>query len=228
MQSLLSQRGFTLLEILIATVLLAVMMTLLLGAFRVAASTWEKGEHRANQVNRMLIVSNFLRNQISGAIAMQEPPNPMMQNAMTGVTRPMIFYGSSQRLRFMGTIPAQVHGGIYQFELYVSDENGGEGHRDLRAAICPFIRSKDSQPQPACAGQENKIDDVAIVEDVDTVSIRFFKNPDQMNLGQGPQGPLEVWEGHNDMPAFVAIDIAPRGEEPWPTIMVEPRADAQK
>jgi general secretion pathway protein J len=216
------QRGFTLLEILIAIVLLAVMMTLLLGTFRVAASTWDKGEKKAAQINRMVIVTNFLRSQIGGAMAIKEPPNPTL-----GDQPPVIFYGAAERLRYVGAIPAQVHGGIYQFELYLSDTQSGEGHKDLRAAICPLLKAKDNAPQPPCLQQDDKIDDVAIVEDIDSVAFHYVGQADPNIPGQGLGAPSDAWQSH-EMPSIVAIDVTPQGEDPWPTIIVEPRADAVK
>jgi len=225
-------------EILIAAVLLAVMTTLLMGAFRVAASTWSKGERKAEQVNRMLVVSNFLRSQIGGAMAIKEPLDPTRQQApvQTGQQplnpqKQVIFYGSNQGLRYVGAIPAQVHGGIYQFEMYLSGGSASDEGQDLRVAICP-LRPADRampKPQPPCLDQENKIDDVALVEDVESVSISYFRMPSPAG-GMGTPGVPTVadyWDGQG-MPAYVRIDIAPQGEEPWPTISVEPRADASQ
>lgn len=211
------QRGFTLLEVLIAAVLLAVMMALLLSAFRVAASTWEKGERKAEQVNRMLVVTNFLRGYIGGAIPVMEPPSTKLAGA-----RPRaLFRGNADRLLFVASIPAQVRGGFYQFQLYLSED---EDH-DLRATIRPLPKLKNDAPEP------EPIDDVAIVENVESVRFSYFSSDSEGRMetqARSEWPPQDMGDGtpSKPMPTLVRIEITPTGEDPWPPISIEPRVDA--
>jgi len=211
------QAGFTLLEVLIAAVLLAVMMGLLLSAFRVAAGTWEKGEGKAEQVNRMLVVTSFLRSYVGGAVPVMEPPSVKLAGS-----RPRaLFRGDAEKLLFVGTIPAQARGGIYQFQLYVSADE----HRDLRATIRPLPLLKADAPEP------EPIDDVAIVENVETVRFSYFGSDRDGRLESQARTewpPQEPGDGSvvRAMPTVIRIEIVPEGEAPWPPISIEPRVDA--
>ncbi|NJD07432.1 MAG: prepilin-type N-terminal cleavage/methylation domain-containing protein [Methylococcaceae bacterium] len=211
------QGGFTLIEVLIAAVLLAVMMSLLLSAFRVAASTWEKGERKAEQVNRMLVVTNFLRSYVGGAVPVMEPPNTKLAGA-----RPRaLFRGDAEHLLFVASIPAQAKGGFYQFQLYIS----GDEHHDLRASIRPLPQLKADAPEP------EPIDDVAVVENVESVRFSYFNSDPQGRMETQPRTewpPQDMGDGTppRPMPTLVRIEIQPSGEDPWPLISIEPRVDA--
>ena len=54
-------RGFTLIEVLLATTLLGIMMLLLTGSLRIGADSWEAGEERMAKASRLFIVESFLR-----------------------------------------------------------------------------------------------------------------------------------------------------------------------
>jgi prepilin-type N-terminal cleavage/methylation domain-containing protein len=212
-----SQAGFTLLEVLIAAVLLAVMMALLLSAFRVAASTWEKGENKAERVSRMLVVTNFLRGYIGGAVPVMEPPSVKLAGA-----RPRaLFRGDADHLLFVAAIPAQAKGGFYQFQLYVS----GDEHHDLRATIRPLPQLKNDAPEP------EPIDDVAIVENVESVRFSYYNSDAEGRMetqARTEWPPQDMGDGTppRPMPTLVRIEITPAGEDPWPLISIEPRVDA--
>ena len=62
--------GFTLLEVLVAVVIMAVIMTTAFGALRLGGRSWEAGVSRASDNERFRAVADLLRRQVHQVIPM--------------------------------------------------------------------------------------------------------------------------------------------------------------
>ena len=62
-------QGFTLLELTVALLLLALMSSVLYGTLSLSANSWDRGESKTNQVSDMRLTEEFLRQVLSGTIA---------------------------------------------------------------------------------------------------------------------------------------------------------------
>lgn len=209
------QNGFTLLEVLMAATLLAVMMTLLLGSLRIGARSWEEGDRRTAATSRMLAAGNFLRTHLATALPL---PNINRRNtAQDEEMVPLMFQGSADRLKYVGTLPPQVRGGLYLFELYIAERNDG---RDLKLAMMP-LSSEDN----AGFGGANRegIEDVTIVENLDTFRIAYLEPP---TPDAAPTWRTEWRE--RMLPALIRLEITPTGEAPWPALVIVPRIEGRK
>lgn len=85
-------RGFTLMELLLAMSILAIMVTLLMGAFRVGYRAWEKGDVVVADMQRLRAVMNLVRVQLSAALV-AAPAAPEREARSD-------FQGTSTALRF--------------------------------------------------------------------------------------------------------------------------------
>jgi general secretion pathway protein J len=221
-----TQSGFTLLEVLIATVLLAIMMTLLLGSLRVGAGSWEQGERRAEQASRLLVTHNFFRSYLSGALPLLEAVKRRGMQGRGGAgaeiraagmppMRPgLSFRGFEDVLEYAATLPPQVRGGLYKFRLYVSEQ---AGQKDLKVAIRPFSAADEEDPS---------IEEVTLLEGIESLRIAYFGKAAAEEGGFSPRGPqwLDEWE-QPFMPALIRVEITMRGEPPWPPLVVAPRVE---
>jgi len=135
-----NQTGFTLLEVIIATVLLAMIMTILLGGMRVGADSWEQGERLADRASRLLVADNFFRSHLSDVKPLFESPTDTSQ---AGAPPILLFSGGSAWLEYTGTLPPQVRGGIYKFRLHLKQD--GE-RNDLKLAIARFPQERRGSP----------------------------------------------------------------------------------
>jgi general secretion pathway protein J len=107
-------RGFTLVEVLLATVLLAAGLALAFTTLRAATATAQRGEAMAQRSERMRAVAGFLRARLVAA-----RPMPFALDGDTGL--PVRFTGSADRMRFVADLPAYLgHGGPYVHELHVA------------------------------------------------------------------------------------------------------------
>jgi len=205
------QTGFTLLEVLIATVLLAIMMTLLLGSLRVGVTSWEQGERRAEQASRLLVTHNFLRSHLSGVL-------PLLEKSAGGqaaaATPPVFsFRGGSETLEYVGTLPPQVRGGLYKFELYLA----GDGDRqDMKLAMRPFAAGNVSE-----SGES--IEDVVVLENVESLRINFLPAASVERQSQW----LGEWR-EQFLPALIRLEITVQGDPPWPPLIIAPRVESAR
>lgn len=111
--------GFTLIEVLLATMLLAAGLALAFATVRAAGATAQRGEAMAERNERIRAVSEFLRRRIGGAQGMV-----FELDQSTGVSRR--FSGDPQRMRFVADLPDYLgRGGPHLHELGVAQ--GGEG-----------------------------------------------------------------------------------------------------
>src|SRR5688572_7934930 len=111
-------RGFTLIEMLIATVLLAAGLTLAFATIGGATKTTQRGEAMAAHSERIRAVEGFLRTRLEGT-----RPVPFHYDPTTGVAQR--FLGEPDRLRFVADLPDYLgRGGPYLHDFVI------EGDRD--------------------------------------------------------------------------------------------------
>lgn len=191
-------RGFTLLEVLVATTLLSVMMVLLMGSLRLGARTWDRGEEQLDQTSQLLVVGSFFRRHLTNAIPWHTP----------GAQQPeLMFSGSRDALEYVGLLPAQIKPGLFRFRFFV---DGRQERRVLKLSVQPIDVS----------GEADRIDDLEVLRDVEEVRFAY--------LAPHPPGEPPVWleEWTEDaLPAAVSIRVRIRGQEPWPAIVIAPRIE---
>jgi general secretion pathway protein J len=119
-------RGFTLIEVLLATALLAAALALGFATLRAATATVHRGEMLAQNNERMRAVAGFLRTRISSARA-------IAFGLDTQTATPIRFVGEPDRLRFVADLPDYLgRGGPYLHDVVVTGERG---HVQLQVAF---------------------------------------------------------------------------------------------
>lgn len=192
------QKGFTLLEVLIATTLIAIMMVLLMGSLRIGVRSWDSGEDRFERTSQMLIVQSFLRKHLSAAL-----PLRMGDTERVGAQ----FIGTRSSFDYVGFLPAQIKTGLYRFHVFVARQGDRKSLRVSVRSMDPFQ-------------EEPKIEDLELLPAVDEVRFAY--------LPRLPPDAKAVWmeEWLDDViPALVSIRIELPGQDPWPAILVAPRID---
>jgi len=112
-------RGFTLLELLVAILILSLVMSAAFGSVRIASRSWQAGASHADETADMRAVSDYLRRQFSqlSAFAWQE-----------GEERRIAFEGGEKRVRFIGPAP-QYSAGPGLNASVISAEGDGAGEQ---------------------------------------------------------------------------------------------------
>ncbi|MBN8212529.1 MAG: prepilin-type N-terminal cleavage/methylation domain-containing protein [Xanthomonadales bacterium] len=192
--------GFTLIEILIATILLAAAMTLGFATLRAASAAATRGEITAQRNERMRAVEGFLRRRIASAL-----PIAFDVNESTG--SPLRFLGEPDRIRFVADLPAYLgRGGPHLHDITVVDD--GEGVRlqaDFAVVLANEVNAeRDPRPPELLAGGLRE------------VKIRYRALDAQNRIGDWE----EVWSQGDRMPLQVKIEIIDGRGDRWPPIVV--------
>jgi general secretion pathway protein J len=199
------QRGFTLLELLVAITLLGVLMAALFGALRLGARVWETGEERLDAAARVQVVQDFLRRQLGQSVPLTAIADQPRDSGA------ILFIGGSDRLRFVSLLPAHLGGGAQLLELALRQPASHGEAVDLVLRMQPLDLTGDG---PASPQPEERI----LIEGIDRLEIAYF----------GPERPdaeprwWHEWQNQSVLPALVRMRVGfPQGDgRRWPELIV--------
>lgn len=192
-------RGFTLIEVLLATVLLAAGLALALTTLRAATATVDRGEALSQRSERMRAVEGFLRRRIASAqqIAFQTDGN-------TGEISQ--FVGEPQRLRFVADLPNYLgQGGPHLHDIAVDEARGAQR---LTVAFGMVMTGRTIEPP-------NPRPPEPLVDDLVELRMRY--------RGFDETGALGEWQerwGPAALPLQVEVQIETERDGAWPTLVV--------
>lgn len=198
-------RGFTLLELIVALLLMALMASVLFGSLRLASRSWDSGEAKAVQVSEMRQTQEFLRAQLSS----QFP-----QRLRKVAEFPLLFGGERDEIRYVAALPPRVaDGGNLVFRLAVV-RNGDRGQLVLERAN----PEPDAPAPPGFAGAERSV----LAEGIGALKLGYFGRDANASDADAPTW-RDRWEDPQRLPLLVRIEVIPEKGEPWPPLIVEPR-----
>jgi general secretion pathway protein J len=137
--------GFTLLEVMLAILLLAVLLAGTYGAIRTATHAMHSGELAIDRTNRLRVAQEFLRRQISRIM-----PLAFGQDESTNTN--FVFEGSGNAMRFVAPMPGYLSkGGPYVQTLsFAGNRSGGRELLFTNTMLNGFdIDDKSQQKEPA-------------------------------------------------------------------------------
>lgn len=138
----LSSRGFTLIEVMLATAVLAFGLTLAIAALRAASASVRHGEAEAQRTERVRIAQQFLRRQIGAA-----RPMTLEQDPETFEVK--VFKGEDAEVQFAAPMPGYLsRGGAYLQSLTLASD--GEHDRldfDAKMLVAGKL-IEENQPRP--------------------------------------------------------------------------------
>jgi len=191
--------GFTLIEVLLATMLLAAGLALGFATVRAAGATAQRGEALADRNERIRAVSEFLRRRIGGAQGIVFGLDP-------GSGASQRFDGDRQRLRFVADLPDYLgRGGPHLHDL-------GVARRDDRQALQVEFRMVQAG---ATVDDTRARPPEPLADDLRSVEFAY------RTMGaRGVPGPwLYRWEHPDALPLQVRVRIAD-AQGPWPDLVV--------
>ena len=189
-------RGFTLIEVLLATLLMAAGLALAFATLRSATAMVQRGEAIAQRSERIRSAETFLRRRIASAQMIGFATDPQTQQQSR-------FLGEPQRMRFVSDLPDYLgRGGPYLHELSVVDGRllvsftlvqGGQAVEE----------AKPREPEPLAS---------------DLRSVRFRYRGINAEGGMGEW--QERWTTGDVLPVQVAMDVEAADGVRWPTLVV--------
>ena len=191
-------RGFTLIEVLLATVLLAAGLALAFATLRSATAMVQRGETIAQRNERIRAVEGFLRRRISSAQAIAFAVDPNTQ-------RQYRFVGEAQRMRFVADLPDYLgRGGPYLHDLVAAD--GGSQLLASFAMVQAGQAVREAQPRPP----------EILADNLRAVRFRYRGLDQEGKLGEWQ----DRWTAAESLPLQVSIDIESADGQRWPGLVV--------
>ncbi|MET0893475.1 MAG: type II secretion system protein J [Pseudoxanthomonas sp.] len=190
--------GFTMIEVLLATMLLVMGLGLAFATLRASTTVVQRGELIAQRSERMRAVEGFLRRRLAAAqmIAFATDPATRQQSR---------FIGEPQRMRFVSDLPDYLgRGGPYLHDLMVAD--GGSRLLVAFQMVQAGQAIEEAQPRPP----------EALADTLRDVRFRY--------RGLKPEGGLDDWQSQwiagETLPLQVSIDIEAADGTRWPALIV--------
>lgn len=199
--------GFTLVELLVALTLFALLATVLSGALRLVGRSWQGGETKVSQVDEMRQAQMVLRAQLAAAL-----PQRMAKAA----DRPLLFAGASDDLRYVATLPERVtEGGTQFFRLSLAKD----GARDALILQRMFIQPDWTElPEFGDAAIESTV----LAEHIAELKVQYFGRDKGAMDTESPTW-RDHWDDPQQMPMLIRIDVQPEHGASWPPLIVQPR-----
>lgn len=194
-----SSRGFTLMEMMIAMLLVGMALTIAFAALRFASRSWERTDALGSELDQWRVTASVVRRQLNQAQAIR----PDQTN------RKLLFSGTAQSLEFIA--PAPVQGGrlagLYRYRLHFVNEERGKA---LRLDHAPYLPGE----APDWSGE------VATSVLVSGLQQGRFSYPAELPASGETQW-QSVWSKPERLPAMVRMELQlPAPSAPWPPLMV--------
>lgn len=201
--------GFTLLELLVALVLLGLISTIALGGVRLGARTWETVSEKAGNNGRTQMVRAFLRRELSQASPVFAPDS--------GGADMLAYEGGRDSLLFVA--PLALHfglGGFQRLELAIIDDpqEAGAG-KQLILTRRPFHRDE-------ALDKEDEDDERHILlEGIEEAEFAYREGGE----GAGGGAWSSEWRDRDALPAMVSLRVTFRDGRKaiWPELLVAGR-----
>lgn len=195
-----AQKGFTLLELLIAISLMAVLMVVLYGGLNTGMRSWQAGLDQTERVNEMRLVTGFLRTQLRQSMTVYR--NDPDQG------RVVFFEGDDTGLGWVAPMLSWLGlGGLYFVQLDWSDDDDGV----LRLRWQPY-RPGDAVTESL---DEDATRETVLLVGVSDFAVEYYGSPEP---GADPEW-RELWENPAERPLLIRLSLAKAGR-PWPTLTV--------
>lgn len=194
-----TQTGFTLLEIMVALVVMTLILTSAFGALRLGQRSWEAGVERANATEDLRMISGLLRREFHQILPLTW--------LIEGENR-IAFSGDSRQVRFIAPAPQRRGaGGLFEFSLTAEP-------REASTRLILSYRLFD--PGVPGFSQDQTFRQVILADGLKEVSLRYYGQPDKKR----PPAWHERWDtGAERFPRLVHLQVSPgKTQAPWPDL----------
>jgi general secretion pathway protein J len=214
-----SQRGFTLIELIVALTLVGLISVALLGGLRFGTRAWESGDAHAERIGETEAVHGLLHRLLTQAYL----PNRRLAGGGEDVQQAEIegdgatdFNGTAEQLQFIAPLPSHVGtGGLYNFRLGPGATKAGEGL---------VLSWQLYRPEETARFENEERDTRLLLQDIESFEVGYFGI-----LGSEDEPRWsETWDEESRLPLLVILRVTYPEEDPrhWPELLVAPRAAA--
>jgi len=195
-------RGFTLIEILVALALMAMIATILITSLQIGGHTWQRVMRAASSTEDIAQAQEFLRARLSTLY-----PD---DRAGAHIGGPGFLVSNGESLEFSGAAPESSADGTLRYQIAVS---GASGALEVRSRI----DRNDGLGNSSVAFTSERL-----LSHVASISVHFWLKSDET-----PGHWVDHWTDTGQVPRLIRVDVAfaPEDARRWPPLYVEPRID---
>lgn len=195
------QTGMTLIEVVIALVLFALIALALVSAMSTMGQTLTRTTQRIDQVNDMRIITRFLRQTVG-------EPQPFFLAGPDGANED--FNGEANQLTFVGNLTGyQGPGGLHFIHLYVNQDAASD-KKELMMQFARWYPPMNGKPNQAADFSQSKPQ--LLIKDVTDFSIHYLSP-------EGSDDWQSEWKRLDRYPAAIRLSVAVNGRY-WPEIVM--------
>ena len=217
-------RGFTLVELQIAIVIMAIISILLLGALRLTSQAWRKVTDRQDAAEHQFLLSQMLRRHISGA--------RLIKVRMDSGGMADSFIGGQDYLHYVAPFPRFINNGeLYWWTLKIDWDESVQQEvlvLDYQPFDANLSLSFDADSSLTIEGQSGQR--LMIASDIDTLVLAYygveggdFANDDAQWLGEWNLMSLDGSRVNSPLPQLLNLKVGVVEQEayqPWPEIVM--------
>ena len=194
------EEGFTLIELLISLTILGIVVVILFGSLRIGVRAWEKGEEKAETQQRLRIVLDLLKRQLSSA---------WDYKIEEGDLKSYVFKGGERSLTFtsrVSVVPSS-RGGLVYVQYEVEEDPETEGQRLLVYEKNAAIAQKDGE-----LVEPEKEDFHQLVGNMENIEFEYLESPQKES--ENPEW-QKTWDPETDdgLPAAVRVIWKPKEQD---------------
>ena len=195
-----TEAGFTLLEIMVAMVVLTMIITTAFGALRLGERSWETGLTLAGNTETLRTVAGLMQRQFNQVL-----PLSWTEDTQTSIA----FYGDYDRVRFIAPAP-QHHGatGLFEFTLIVEPHASG-------ASLVLYYRLHDPDSRPF-QPDDSESQRVLLLDNLKSAAFNYYGSP---AVGDPPRWHSQWGSDAETFPQLVRARLATSSEQQqWPEL----------
>jgi general secretion pathway protein J len=198
------QSGFTLVELLVAITILAMVLASVAGTVRVSSRLAGSVTERAHSVDRQVQIRSFLRRHLSRASVAKVREADGREN--------VVFSGSLRRITFVAPLSESAAvGGLHWLTLQVEDYEEGQRLVLLHEPFLPQSRGGDWQQD---SGRE------VLLERMQRIEFGYLGDDSTASYWS------DEWNDPDVIPALIRIQLDSQDRQVWPQVVVAPRIDS--
>lgn len=218
------EEGFTLLELLIATTVLAFLSLLLFGGLRFGTRVWEKSETSTTEANRIRAAQLALSDDIKNIYPFYAGTATTDKHVdFSGEDKRMTFFAPSKSvLGGMDLVTVQAVQGAKGLSVVVARKvelegtTGAVSHHTLISGLKGFQISYFGSPSPEGTTAQAHISNKAGLGALATAA-----------AAAAPQW-TSVWQGQTRLPLLIRIRAAVAEKSAWPDLVVSPQTEVDE
>ena len=199
------QLGFTLIELIIALLILSMVVVLCASGFKFGTRVWNSIDVQAEHIDTIQAVQGFIRSNMSNAHVHDQ----FVEDEDSEQAPESLFIGDDHSVRYVSNSPRYgVDDYLYQYELFLD--------RDTNKLLLRY------QPYnvPVQASVAESVS--TLLEGVEDIQIEYFSGYQGESGDDSPWA--SRWGGEFTLPLLVKINVTTiNGSQVWPELVIQTR-----